>query len=47
MKNIMPSEKMDILESKVLEWIIKRNKMGAFQTTYSRRINNLPKYLIF
>ncbi len=43
----MPNEKMDILESKVLEWMIKKIKMGGFQTTYSRQFNNLPKYLIF
>jgi hypothetical protein len=29
MKNKMLSEKMDILESKVLEWMIKKNKNGC------------------
>jgi len=44
MKNKMLSEKMDILESKVLEWMIKNiKKMDVFLTTYSRQFNNLPK----
>jgi len=35
---------MDILESKVLEWMIKNiKKMDVFLTTYSRQFNNLPK----